>query len=459
VRQHNTLALVFIGILSALCAAALLVHDLRIALGPIQFEREGMRLGLDLQGGTRLVLQANLAGVPDNERGDRMQGVKNVIERRINAFGVAEPIVQLLGQDRVLVELAGIRDIEQAKTLIGNTARLDFREQVQNPDGTTDWVVAQAPDSSGEMRELTGQYFKKAEVGFEPNTNRPMILFEFNDEGARMFAEITTRLVGKPLGIFLDNQLLTAPVVREPITQGKGQITGAFTLQEARNLVIQLNAGALPVPVSIIEERTVDATLGSDSVRKSVVAGAIGLAAVAVFMVALYRVPGIMAVLALAVYALVTLAIFKLWPVTLTLAGIAGFILSIGMAVDANILVFERMREELRLGKTVRSAMEAGFDRAWSSIRDSNVTTLITCAILIWFGSNFGASIIVGFAVTLAIGVLVSMFSAILVTRAFLRALARFEPANRPDMFGVPAAAVAKPGAAGGPVAAPGMGR
>ncbi|MBX5490549.1 MAG: protein translocase subunit SecD [Chloroflexi bacterium] len=458
-RQHNTLALVFIGILSALCAAALLVHDLRIALGPIHLEREGMRLGLDLQGGTRLVLQANLAGVPDNERGDRMQGVKNVIERRINAFGVAEPIVQLLGQDRVLVELAGIRDIEQAKTLIGNTARLDFREQVQNPDGTTDWVVAQAPDSSGEMRELTGQYFKKAEVGFEPNTNRPMILFEFNDEGARMFAEITTRLVGKPLGIFLDNQLLTAPVVREPITQGKGQITGAFTLQEARNLVIQLNAGALPVPVSIIEERTVDATLGSDSVRKSVVAGAIGLAAVAVFMVALYRVPGIMAVLALAVYALVTLAIFKLWPVTLTLAGIAGFILSIGMAVDANILVFERMREELRLGKTVRSAMEAGFDRAWSSIRDSNVTTLITCAILIWFGSNFGASIIVGFAVTLAIGVLVSMFSAILVTRAFLRALARFEPANRPDMFGVPAAAVAKPGAAGGPVAAPGMGR
>ncbi|HLI28071.1 MAG TPA: protein translocase subunit SecD [Chloroflexota bacterium] len=458
-RQRNTLALIFIGILVALCAATLLVHDLRLSLGPLQFEREGMRLGLDLQGGTRLVLQANLSGVPDNERADRMQGVKNVIERRINAFGVAEPIVQILGQDRVLVELAGIRDIEQAKQLIGNTARLDFREQVQNPDGTTDWVVAQARDSSGELRELTGQYFKKAEVGFEPNTNRPLILFEFNDEGARMFAEITTRLVGKPLGIFLDNQLLTAPVVREPITQGRGQITGNFTLQEARNLVIQLNAGALPVPVTVIEERTVDATLGSDSVRKSIVAGAIGLAAVAVFMIALYRVPGGMAVLALGVYALLSLAIFKLWPVTLTLAGIAGFILSIGMAVDANILVFERLREELRLGKSVRSAMEAGFDRAWSSIRDSNVSTLITCAILIWFGSNFGASIIVGFAVTLAIGVLVSLFSAIFVTRTFLRALTRLEAANRPEMFGVPATAVPAAAAGSTPVAAPGVGR
>jgi preprotein translocase subunit SecD len=449
---------VFIGVLAALCAAALAIHDLRIHLGPLQFEREGLRLGLDLQGGTRLVLQANLSGVPENERGSRMEGVKNVIERRINAFGVSEPIVQLLGQDRVLVELAGIRDIEQAKTLIGNTARLDFREQVQKPDGTFEWVVAQARDSSGELRELTGQYFKKAEVGFEPNTNRPMILFEFNDEGARMFGEITSRLVGKPLGIFLDNQLLTAPEVREPITQGKGQITGRFTLQEARNLVIQLNAGALPVPVTIIEERTVDATLGSDSVRKSVVAGAIGLAAVAVFMVALYRVPGIMAVLALGVYALLSLTIFKLWPVTLTLAGIAGFILSIGMAVDANILVFERLREELRAGKTVPSAMEAGFDRAWSSIRDSNVSTLITCAILIWFGSNFGASIIVGFAVTLAIGVLVSMFSALFVTRAFLRALTRIEAANRPEMFGVPAAAV-QAAASGAPVAAPSVGR
>jgi SecD/SecF fusion protein len=415
---------------------------LRFNVGGNTFERDGMRLGLDLQGGTRLVLQADMTNVPESEREQRIKGVQQVLERRINAFGVAEPVVQVVGQDRVLVELAGIRDIEEAKNLIGQTARLDFREQVDppgtapTPDGSN-WVVAKARASDGEERELTGQYFKKAEVGFEPNSNRPMILFEFTDEGAQMFAELTRRLVGRPLGIFLDNQLLTAPVVREPITQGRGQITGRFTLPEARNLVIQLNAGALPVPVQIVEERTVDATLGGDSVRKSVVAGELGLLVIAAFMIALYRVPGIMAVLALGVYTLLTLAIFKLWPVTLTLAGIAGFILSIGMAVDANILVFERMREELREGKTVFNAMEAGFQRAWSSIRDSNVSTLITCAILYWFGSNFGASIIVGFAVTLAIGVLVSMFSAVFVTRTFLRALAYLQTADRPELFGV----------------------
>jgi SecD/SecF fusion protein len=408
-----------------------------------------MRLGLDLQGGTRLVLQADLATVPESERAQRIAGVQQVIERRVNAFGVAEPIVQAVGQDRVLVELAGIRDIEQAKTLIGQTARLDFREQsaaapgsdpasaAGQPSDTPGWVVVQAVGSDGERHELTGQYFKRADVGFEQSSNRPMILFEFNDEGARMFGEATQRLVGRPLGIFLDNQLLTSPVVREPITGGRGQITGQFTLPDAKNLVIQLNAGALPVPVQIVEERTVDATLGGDSVRKSVVAGELGLLVIAAFMIALYRVPGIMAVLALGVYTLVTMALFKLWPVTLTLAGIAGFILSIGMAVDANILVFERMREELRTGKTVFTAMEAGFQRAWSSIRDSNVSTLLTCAILYWFGSNFGASIIVGFAVTLAMGVLVSMFSAIFVTRSFLRALASWQGVSCPALFGV----------------------
>jgi preprotein translocase subunit SecD len=475
VQRRNNLALVGILILTLLALLVVWPRDpsryfgglplpgspgLRISLFGQSFEREGFRLGLDLQGGTHLVLQADMTNVPERERGDRLEGVRRVIERRINAFGVAEPIIQTAGQDRVIVELAGIRDIEQAKNLIGKTAQLDFREQVQSPDGTLEWVIAKAKGSDGVERELTGQYFKNAEVGFEPGTNRPLILFEFNDEGAKMFGEITQRLVGKPLGIFLDNQELTAPIVREPITQGRGQITGRFTLDEAKNLVIQLNAGALPVPVRVIEERTVDATLGSDSVRKSVVAGELGLLAVAIFMIALYRVPGVMAVLALGVYTLVTLAIFKLWPVTLTLAGIAGFILSIGMAVDANILVFERMREELRAGRTVLAAMEAGFDRAWSSIRDSNVSTLITCAILYWFGSTFGASIIVGFAVTLAIGVLVSMFSAIFVTRTFLRTLAALGAATRPELFGVPRPTPpSAPAAPGGPaVAAPGVG-
>ena len=451
-RRRNNLVLLGIALLALLALLIVWPRDpakylfglplpgnpgLHLNLGGSRFDRDGMRLGLDLQGGTHLVLQADMSNVPPEQREDRLKGVVRVIEQRVNAFGVSEPIVQAAGQERVLVELAGIRDIEEAKNLIGKTAQLDFREQVTGPDGTPDWVIAKARGSDGVERELTGQYFRKAEVGFEPNSNRPLILFQFNDEGGRMFGELTHRLVGRPLGIFLDYQLLTAPIVREPITGGNGQITGQFTLQEARNLVIQLNAGALPVPVQIIEERTVDATLGGDSVRKSVVAGEIALLIVAAFMIALYRVPGVIAVLALGIYTLVTLAIFKLVPVTLTLAGIAGFILSIGMAVDANILVFERMREELRAGKTVLSALEAGFERAWSSIFDSNVSTLITCAILMWFGSNFGASIIVGFALTLGIGVVVSMFSAIFVTRTLLRAFVGRGTRVTPRTFGV----------------------
>ncbi len=491
-RQHNNIVLGAVALLALVSLLVIWPRDparyfgglplpgspgLRIPLpGGGVFEREGMRLGLDLQGGTHLVLQADMSTVPERDRADALKGVVNIIERRVNATGVAEPIVQAAGNDRVLVELAGIRDIEAAKNLIGKTARLDFREQVpatppsgDSPAGpstsaapaptatTMDWVIVKARGSDGQEHELTGQYFKRAEVGFDQGSNRPIIHFEFNDEGGRMFAEVTQRLVGKPLGIFLDNELLTAPIVQEPITGGQGVIRGQFTLDSARQLVIQLNAGALPVPVRVIEERTVDATLGGDSVRKSVVAGEIALLVVAVFMIALYRIPGVMAVLALAVYTLLVLAIFKLLPVTLTLAGIAGFILSIGMAVDANILVFERMREELRAGNTVSVAMENGFGRAWSSIRDSNVSTLITCVILYWFGSNFGASIIVGFSVTLAIGVLVSMFSAVFVTRALLRALLGWGAATRPELFGVPRPT--PPAAPAGPaVAAPGVG-
>jgi preprotein translocase subunit SecD len=244
----------------------------------------------------------------------------------------------------------------------------------------------------------------------------------------------------KQLGIFLDDQPITTPTVQQAITEGRGRITGNFTLDEARNLVIQLNAGALPLPVSVEEERTVDATLGADSVRKSVVAGEIALVVVALFMILYYRMLGVVAAAALFVYTLLVLAVFKLIPVTLTLAGIAGFILSIGMAVDANILIFERMKEELRSGKTVGAAIEAGFHRAWPSIRDSNVSTLITCGILFWFGSNFGASIVMGFAFTLAIGVLVSMFSAIVVTRSFLRVVVGRRAVLNPALFGMPAA-------------------
>jgi len=265
-----------------------------------------------------------------------------------------------------------------------------------------------------------------------------MILFEFDSEGSKLFGELTTRLKGKELGIFLDGQPITTPRVQEAITQGRGQITGSFTLDEARNLVIQLNAGALPLPVTVEEERTVDATLGADSVRKSVVAGEIALLVVALFMIIYYRMLGVIAVGALIVYTLLLLAIFKLIPVTLTLAGIAGFILSIGMAVDANVLIFERTKEELRVGKTIGAAIEAGFGRAWTAIRDSNVSALITCVVLFWFGQNFGASIVTGFAATLFIGIILSMFSAVVVSRSFLRAIMANQATLNPSLFGLP---------------------
>lgn len=384
------------------------------------------------------MLQADTSRVTDpSEISGRVDGVVQIIGRRINAYGVAEPIIQRQGDDRIIVDLAGVKNVEEAKSLIGKTAQLDFREQ-KTIAGKQDWVIATAPGSDGTEKELTGVYFQKAEKGFEQGTSRPEINFQFNSEGAKLFQAITTRLKGKQLGIFLDGVALSTPTVQEVISD-RGRITGTFTLDEVTNLVVQLNAGALPLPVSVIQEQTVDATLGADSVRKSVVAGEIGLLVVALFMILYYRVLGVVAVTALLVYTLLLLAIFKLWPVTLTLAGTAGFILSVGMAVDANILIFERMKEELRSGRTVGAAIETGFNRAMPSIRDSNVSTLITCGILIWFGSNFGASIVVGFAVTLAIGVGLSLFSAVVVSRGLLRAAMAGHAKVNPAYLGMPA--------------------
>jgi len=448
-----------------------------IHIDPLNIHRTGFQLGLDLQGGSHLVLRADTSKLrPGDDPNAAVDGVQRVIERRINATGVSEPIVQRRGTDRVIIELPGIKNIEEAKTLIGKTALMEFKEQ-KTVDGQQQWVTIREKGDNDEEKDLTGSLFKKAEVGFDQG-GKPEILFEFNDEGAKMFGTATTRLRGKSLGIFLDNQAITTPTVQEPITGGRGRINGTFALDEARNIVLQLNAGALPLPVTVEEERTVDATLGADSVHKSVAAGAIALGIVALFMLLYYRMLGLVAVLALILYTLVTLSIFKLGglaliliallmlpayevlglgslvvvilanllvvgvlkfdPVTLTLAGIAGFILSIGMAVDANILIFERMKEELRAGKTVAAAIEAGFARAWPSIRDSNFSTLITCGILFWFGSNLGASIVAGFALTLAIGVLVSMFSAVVVTRALLRVIIGRRAVLNPAMFGMP---------------------
>jgi len=451
--RKNNLFILFIGILAVVSLIVVWPQKPASYLPPIlpwpgsdgvhidfmDFHRQGFRLGLDLQGGTHLVLRADTSKVPaGGDPNAAVDGVAKTIERRINAYGVAEPIVQRRGVDRVIVELPGIRNIEEAKSLIGKTAQMDFREQ-KTVEGQQQWVVATAKGDDDVEKELTGRYFKKAEVGFEQGSSKPMILFEFDSEGSKLFGELTTRLKGKELGIFLDGQPITTPRVQEAITQGRGQITGSFTLDEARNLVIQLNAGALPLPVTVEEERTVDATLGADSVRKSVVAGEIALLVVALFMIIYYRMLGVIAVGALIVYTLLLLAIFKLIPVTLTLAGISGFILSIGMAVDANVLIFERTKEELRVGKTIGAAIEAGFGRAWTAIRDSNVSALITCVVLFWFGQNFGASIVTGFAATLFIGIILSMFSAVVVSRSFLRAIMANQATLNPSLFGLPA--------------------
>jgi preprotein translocase subunit SecD len=406
---------------------------LNIHIGNFRLERPGFTLGLDLQGGTHLVLQADMTKAPGQNPDEVLKGVIQVLERRVNAYGVAEPVIQSQGSDRVIVELPGVKDIEEAKKLIGQTAQLDFREFDQ---ATGQWKIAMATGLDGQEKELTGKYFRpNAQVVFEQRSNQPQVAFEFDDEGAAMFEQLTRRLIGKPLGIFLDNELISAPTVQAVISRN-GVITGV-RLQEARTLAIQLNAGAVPVPITIVEERTVDATLGSDSVRKSVIAGEIALVVVALFMIMYYRLPGLVATIALGVYTVTTLAVFLLIPVTLTLAGIAGFILSIGMAVDANILIFERMREELRWGRSIQAALRAGFDRAWTSIRDSNSSTLITCLLLYWFGQNFGASLITGFALTLAVGVVVSLFSAIFVTRGLLIAVMSGSLAHNPTLFGM----------------------
>ena len=432
--MRNRWRLLIIAIVTIL--SALIVWPwpggLNIHVGNFRLERPGFTLGLDLQGGTHLVLQGDMSKAPGQDAESVLKGVIQVLERRVNAYGVAEPIIQARGSDRVIVELPGVKDIEEAKKLIGQTAQLDFREFDQ---ATGQWKIATATGLDGQEKELTGKHFRpNAQVVFDQRSNQPQVAFEFDDEGAHLFEQITRRLIGKPLGIFLDNQVISAPTVQAVISRN-GVITN-MRLNEARTLAIQLNAGAVPVPISIVEERTVDATLGSDSIRKSVIAGGISFLIVGLFMVLAYRLPGLVATGALALYSLLTLAAFLLFPITLTLSGIAGFILSVGMAVDANILIFERMREELRWGKTLRAAIEAGFDRAWSSVFDSNVTTLITCALLYWFGQQFGASVIQGFAVTLAIGVAISLFSAIFITRSFLRAIVNLKIVQNPFLFG-----------------------
>ncbi len=547
-QNKNRSKILAIFILAFFCA--LIVWPTVPANTPFEnfWNKTKFHLGLDLQGGTHLVYQADVSEIPSDDRASAVEGVRDVIERRVNAFGVAEPVVQtnkVGGEYRVIIELAGIKDVNSAIAMIGETPLLEFKEQdpnfqeeltpeqadeldefnkqtqsqaqdiltkvlqpganfaeyakeySQDPGSAEkggdlgfvkrgmfvpefDQVIFDKQAESGvypqlvqsqfgyhiinklETRgeaenlevhsshilfktkseqdylgetqwlrtDLSGKHLARAQVQFDPQTGEPEVGLEFNDEGKDLFAEITTRNVGKPVAIFLDGFAISIPTVNEPIREGNAVISGRFNIQEAKELVQRLNAGALPVPIEIISQQTVGASLGEESVDKSLIAGLIGLLAVAIFMILFYRLPGLLAILALAIYIAIVLTIFKITPVTLTLAGVAGFILSIGMAVDANVLIFERLKEELKNGRELSNAVEQGFKRAWTSIRDSNLSTLITCGILFWFGT----SVIKGFALTLGIGILISMFSAIVITKTFLQ---NFNKTKSRWLFGV----------------------
>ncbi|MBN2094149.1 MAG: protein translocase subunit SecD [Candidatus Zambryskibacteria bacterium] len=392
------------------------------------------KLGLDLSGGTHLVYEADTFEIATSDVGDAMRSLKEVIERRINLFGVSEPIVQVeeggvfgsnIREQRLIVELPGVTDVEEAVKRIGETPILEFKllSRVNQEKMSVDEKV-----NAEEMFKdtgLTGRMLQRASIQFDQNFgNKPIIGLKFNEEGAKLFAEITRENTGDILGIFLDGELIEAPYIREEITGGQAVITGDFTPEEAKQVVRDLNYGALPMPISLISTETIGATLGERAVNASIKAGFYAFILVAAFLIIWYRFRGLVAVLALAIYTVLNLALFKLIPVTLTAAGIAGFILSIGMAVDANILIFERTKEELKKGKSKYEALKEGFHRAWSSIRDSNLSSIITAVILYYFAST---PIIKGFALVFLIGVLVSMFSAITASRTILFALSKEE--------------------------------
>lgn len=394
------------------------------------------KLGLDLNGGSHLVYKADVSKVNPGEVSVSMDALRDTIERRVNLFGVSEPLVQVeeggvLGSkeasQKLIVELPGITDIDQAIALIGETPTLEFMvlktsdmDALQAKTDLTDEQKAQELQKLFIPTGLTGRLLQKAQVEFISNTNEPAVSLQFNSEGKALFAKLTKENVGNVLAIFLDGQPISLPVVRQEIADGRAQISGGFTLDDAKTLVRNLNYGALPVPIELISTQTIGASLGEKAVAGSVKAGEWALIVIAIFLILWYRLPGFLAVVSLGIYTVLMLALFKLIPVTLTEAGIAGFILSIGMAVDANILIFERMKEEFRRGHSIYDGAKEGFHRAWLSIRDSNSSSLITGAILYYFGSS---AIIRGFALVFIIGVLVSMFTAITVSRTFLFAI------------------------------------
>ena len=472
-HQRDFRILVGIIILALVAAWISLPNNpgIHVKLGPLELDRDlDVKEGLDLVGGLQLIMEPDVpAGTPVTS--DSLIAARDIIERRINALGVSEPVINV-AERSIVIQMPGVEDPDQAVRTIGETGQLEFidagttflpvgtvvtttlggpRVQARSATATqlvTPTVTAGATSPTVAATEtITGttpvsptvptatdqpeKVYKSIvtggdldpsgiNVGFD-EVGKPEILFAFKGEGVKTFGDFTTANQGKYLAIVLDKTVISSPTIQSPITEGKGRITGTFKLEEAQGIVIQLKYGALPIALKVMQNYRVGPTLGADSLNRSLIAGAVGLGIVVLFMLIYYRLPGLMANLALITYALVVFSLFKLIPVVITVPGIAGFILSIGMAVDANILIFERMKEELRAGKTVGAALDAGFRRAWTSIRDSNVSTLITTVILFWFGSSFGASIIMGFALTLAIGVLVSMFTAYVVSRTFLR--------------------------------------
>jgi preprotein translocase subunit SecD len=411
---------------------------------PLLEERDFV-FGLDLQGGAYLLYQADFEGVPSGERIQRMEGLRNLIERRVNLYGIAESSVQVRGE-RLVVEIPGAHDLDRAIDIIGETPFLDFREispeiekmQEEKIEEIASYLGKEVEEISFEdilgldeseienweiifdepykETNLTGRHLENARVSMHPVTQEPVILLTFNKEGAVLFEEITERNVGKPVATFLDGVLLQEATVQEKISGGEAQITGGFSMEEAYNVARDLRIGALPVPIELISQQSIGPALGEDSLAVSLRAGMLGMLFVAAFMIFVYRLPGLLAVISLSTYVLFVIFLFKVIPITLTLSGIAGFILSIGMAIDANILIISRLREEIRDGKSVFKSVDEGYKRAWSSIRDGNITTLMVAIILFFITTSF----VRGFAVTLILGILVSLFCAMIINRLFL---------------------------------------
>lgn len=399
----------------------------------VMVEKYGFKLGLDLSGGVHLIYRADVSALASGDVKESMNSLRDVIERRVNIFGVSEPVVQVesggfanAGEERLIVDLPGVTNIDEAIEMIGQTPLLEFRTE---KEGMMEEINNIVPDENGSISidaadyylpsELTGRYLKRADLQFDPNTGMPVIGLQFDDEGAKLFEKITGENIGKSVAIFLDGAPLSTPTVQEAISGGQAVITGDFTPVEARTLVGRLNSGALPVPIELISTETIGATLGADAIHAGIQAGLFGIIAIAFFFIIWYRLPGVIAVISLAVYIIAMLALFKIIPVTLTAPGIAGFIISIGVAVDANVLIFERLKEEMKKGISISEAIKSGFTHAWDSIRDSSTSTILTSIILFWFGT----SLIKGFALTLGLGVLMSLISAIIVSKVFLYAL------------------------------------